>query len=559
MNENKEKIKYILYCRKSTESEDKQVQSIEDQINKGKELSESKGLPIIEVLTETKSAKNPDRRPQFNKMIQMIKSGKANGIITWAINRLSRNPLEYGLIHQMLQDGVIKSIWTSTEEHKPGDNVLIFYMLGGMANHDTQQTSVGTKRGLTSKAKKGWFPSVAPIGYLNNKLKDKGEKDILVDFDRFPIIRKMWDLMLTGKYSVSQILEIANENWGLRTVKRRSVGGKKLSINGLYGIFSNIFYTGTRFIWNGSEYEGRHEPMITLEEFEKVQELLGRKGKPRKVRKHKSTYNNLMSCGECSRGVTGDKKVKVLSTGETAEYILYRCNRKNSDHNYKCSQKKYINEKELERQVELEIERFIIPSRFEDWALETVGEDDKKDYEQRINILASLNKALEDVEEQLHEVVQMRARKLIDDEQFKVETEPLKKEKEKLRAQLREAEKRSDDQQENVENGFNFATYGRIWFIEGDYETKRDILFSLGSNLLLKDGKVQLNAPNWLEPIIEKCPPLKEENEKLELAYSQGKLTETQKKEAFASLKLKWLPGVGSNHRPIGYYLTSIS
>lgn len=559
MNENKQEIKYILYCRKSTESEDKQVQSIEDQTNKGKELAESKGLPIVEILTETKSAKNPDQRPMFNKMIQMIKSGKANGILTWAINRLSRNPLEYGLIHQMLQDGVIKSIWTHTGEHKPGDNVLIFYMLGGMANHDTQQTSEGTKRGLTSKAEKGWFPSVAPIGYLNNKLKDKGEKDIAVDADRFPIIRKMWDLMLTGKYSVSQILEIANENWGLRTVKRRSVGGKKLSINGLYGIFSNIFYTGTKFIWNGSEYEGKHEPMITLEEFDKVQELLGRKGKPRKVRKHKSTYNNLMSCGECSRGVTGDKKVKVLSTGETAEYILYRCNRKSSDHNYKCSQRKYINEKELERQVEQEIGKFILRPEFREWAEEAVGESDKKDFEVRINILSSLNKALEDVEEQLHELIQMRYKKSINDEQFKAEIEPLKKEKEKLRGQLREAEKRSDDQQENVEKGFNFATYGRIWFNEGDYQTKRDILFSLGSNLTLKDGKVHFNVPTWLEPLVEKYPPLEEEYRKLELAYSQGKLTETQKKEAFASLKLKWLPGEGSNLRPIGYYLTSIS
>lgn len=164
----------------------------------------------------------------------------------------------------------------------------------------------------------------------------------------------------------------------------------------------------------------------------------------------------------------------------------------------------------------------------------------------------SLNKTLEDTEKQLHNLIQMRARTLINDEEYKTQSEPLKKEKEKLREQLREAEKRSDDWQENVDKGFNFATYGRIWFIEGDYETKRDILFSLGSNLMLKDGKVQINIPNWLEPIVEKYPPFEEEYKKLELAYSQGKLTETQKKEAFASLKLKWLPGVGSNHRPIG-------
>ena len=548
MKKNNQEIKYFVYARKSSEDEKKQVQSIDRQKDRVNKDVQENSLCVVDILSETKSAMKPFSRPVFEKMLSRIESGEANGILCWDISRLARNSVDGGRLSWMLQEGIIKSIRTPSKEFTLENfNAILFAIETSQANQFVIDLKKNSKDGMLTKAERGWFPSVAPIGYLNNKFKEKGEKDIDIDLDRFPIIRKMWDLMLTGKYSVSQIMEIANENWGLRTLKRRSRGGTKLSINGVYGIFSNIFYTGTKFIWNGNEYQAKHEPMITLEEFDTVQKLLGRKGKPRKIQKHTCTYNNLLRCGECGRGITGDRKIKVLkSTGNATEYMLYRCNRKQTDHNYKCSQKAYINEKELERQIEQEIKKFIILPQFKEWVEETIGETDKKDFEERINILGSLNKTLEDVEEQLHELIQMKCKKQIDDEQFKAESELLKKEKENLRGKLREAEKRADEHQEDIEKGFNFATYGRIWFIEGDYETKRDILFSFGSNLTLKDGEVQLNIPNWLEPLVEKYPPLEAEYKRLELANSQGKLTKAQKREAFASLKLKWLPA-GSN------------
>ena len=554
MNTDKQTIKYILYARKSSEDDKKQIQSIDRQKDRVLKDAQENNLCIVDILSESKSAMKPNNRIEFEKMLSRIESGEVNGILCWDISRLARNSVDAGRLSWMVQQGVIKSIKTPSKEFTPENfNAILFAIETSQANQFVIDLKKNSKDGMLTKAERGWFPSVAPIGYLNNKFREKGEKDIDIDPERFPLVRKMWDLMLTGKYSVSQIMEIAGENWGLRTLQRRTRGGKKLSINGLYGIFSNIFYTGTKFVWNGTEYEGKQEPMVTLKEFDEVQVLLGRKGKPRTIRKHKCTYNNILRCGECGRGATGDRKVKVLkSTGISSEYMLYRCNRKNSDHNFKCSQKKYINEKELERQVELGIERFIMPPQFKEWAEETVGESEKRDYEQKVNVLNSLNKALKDVDSELHNYNQMRARNLIDDEGYKTEVELLKKEKEKLRDKLRDAEKNADDQQENVELGFDFATNCRIWFMEGDYETKRDILFSLGSNLSLKDGIVQLNVPNWLELLVEKLPPFKEEYKKLELANSQGKLTENEKRETFASLKSKWLPGVGSNHRPIG-------
>src|SRR3989338_11112892 len=96
MNQPTTKIKYFLYARKSSESEDRQVQSIDDQINRLKQLAKDLSLDIKKTYTEAKSAKKPDNRPIFNEIIQRIENGEAGGILCWQINRPSRHPIDSG-------------------------------------------------------------------------------------------------------------------------------------------------------------------------------------------------------------------------------------------------------------------------------------------------------------------------------------------------------------------------------------------------------------------------------------------------------------------------------
>ena len=78
-------MKYIIYCRKSTDTEDKQVLSLESQENELKQIAEKNNLEVLEILHESKSAKS-EGRPIFNKMIETIKKGKAHGIICWKLD-----------------------------------------------------------------------------------------------------------------------------------------------------------------------------------------------------------------------------------------------------------------------------------------------------------------------------------------------------------------------------------------------------------------------------------------------------------------------------------------
>ncbi|MEK9165535.1 MAG: recombinase family protein [Patescibacteria group bacterium] len=301
-------IKYFLYARKSSESEDRQVQSIDDQINRLKQLASDLNLEIKKNYTEAKTAKKPNNRPVFDEMIQRIENGEADGILCWQINRLSRNPIDSGKLSWLLQQGTLKSIQTIDREYLPADNVLLFSVESGMANQFVLDLSKNTKRGMESKRNKGWLPHLAPLGYSN----DIVNKTIVKDPERFNLVRKMWELMLTGNYLPPKILKIANNEWGFRTKKLKKKGGNKLSASGIYRIFTNPFYTGI-IESNGKTYQGNHEPIITLEEYDRAQMLLGRKVKSRH-KKHLFSYTGIIKCGECGCLITAEKKTKYIKT-----------------------------------------------------------------------------------------------------------------------------------------------------------------------------------------------------------------------------------------------------
>ena len=179
MKEEKDKIKYFLYARKSSEAEDKQVASVQSQIDELTKLANREGLEVIDILSESHSAKIPSARPVFNEMIKRIDNNEAQGILCWKLDRLARNPVDGGNISWMLQQEVIKHIRTYDRNWLPTDNVLIMSVEFGMANQFILDLSQNTKRGLKNKAQRGWYPTFASLGYMHNPLKRKVKKKSL--------------------------------------------------------------------------------------------------------------------------------------------------------------------------------------------------------------------------------------------------------------------------------------------------------------------------------------------------------------------------------------------
>ena len=529
------KIKYFLYARKSSESEDRQVQSIDDQINRLNQVAKASNLQVVDIITEAKSAKKPNNRPLFEKMIQRIHKGEADGILCWQLNRLTRNPVDGGEIQWLLQQGIIKSIRTPDREYLPEDNVLIYAVESGTANQFIIDLRKGVKRGLQSKLEKGWLPCSAPLGYLNTKTEIRGENYLTKDPERFDIIRKAWDLMLTGNYTPPQILEILNKQWGFRTRRTKRKGDKEMSRSTIYRIFTNQFYAGL-IPYKGKIYEGKHEPMVTMNEFDKVQILLGRKGRPR-PQTHTFAFTGCIHCGECNCLITAAEKTKIIKRdNKLKKFIYYFCTKKKKD--VHCSQKKNVPVENLELQIEKEIEKYTILPEFRDWALEILNEKNDAEIQDRNKIYEMQHEAIEKTQKELDELTRMRYRGLItDDDFFTREKNALENKITELRVQIKETENRAEEWLELTEKTFNFALYAHKTFLTGTLEAKREILNSLSQNSVLKDGKLSIHAHDWFIPIKNGYPELKAEYERLE----PWKMPmNTTRMEALASIRTRW-------------------
>ncbi len=100
---------FILYARKSTEDEDRQVLSIESQIHELREFARHEGLAVIDEFVEAKTAKEPGR-PVFNLMIAQVEEGKAQGLLAWHPDRLARNSVDGGRIIYLVDIGKLSDL-----------------------------------------------------------------------------------------------------------------------------------------------------------------------------------------------------------------------------------------------------------------------------------------------------------------------------------------------------------------------------------------------------------------------------------------------------------------
>jgi site-specific DNA recombinase len=515
MKEVIEKIEYGLYARKSSEQEDRQVLSIGSQVNEMTEIAKRSNLVFGEPYTEAHSAKAPGR-PVFNRLFDDIEAGKIQGIIAWSPDRLSRNPMDAGRIIYLLDIGKLKEVVTSGQvfRNTPNDKFLL-NLLCIQAKYDNDNKGVSVKRGLKAKTEMGIMPAPALTGYMNDKYAEKGNKTILPDLERFDLVRKMFDLMLTGSYNPVQVLRIANEDWGFRTKK-----GKKLAKSTFYRMLTLPFYYGI-FEYpmrSGNWVKGIHKPMITEEEYDRIQILLGRKGRPR-PKAHIFDFTGMMRCGECGAMITAEEKIKRQKNGNVHQYIYYHCTKKI---NRNCTQGS-IEAKELKKQIVKEIEDLKIPPEFHEFALKWFRESNGKDAADRMTILSSQQKEYTRVVQRIDGLIDMRAAQEISAEQFSEKKIPLLKDKARLEGLLANTGRMVEKSLENADEMLTFVEDAKFKFETGGLEARKRILATLGSNLILKNRKLTIDMDNTLVPMKNTARAVATIHKKLEPLKKQMK------------------------------------
>ena len=528
MDQKTKATKYILYARKSSESEDRQMASIDSQIQELIKLAKDNGLHIIEVMQESMSAKEPGRKV-FNEMIEKIKKGEADGILCWKLNRLARNPVDGGTISWALQTEIIKHIFTFGRSYYPTDNVLMMAVELGMANQFIRDLSIDTKRGLRNKAERGWYPCYSALGYMHNPLKTKGEKEIIKDPERFEMVKKMLKMVASGKYTPPEIYNKAINEWKLTSRK-----GEKPAISTWYHMLNNPFYSGQYEYpaQSGQWFKGKHKSMITQAEFEQIQIILGRKGTTR-PRKYSFKYTGAIRCGVCGAAITAEHKAKKCKNGNIHRYIYYHCT-KRVDPN--CHQK-VIEENKLEEEILKLLQEIKINPTFLTWAIRKLRQENKEEIKEKEQRLKKKKKKYKTFDNKLDRLLDMRLNGELSEDEFTTKKGKLSQEKMHLRADLNACKKDSTswiDELEKTKETLNFAQDALEKFRQGDESERKKIFRALGSNLSLLDKKLNIKGNNRLvglmnisseiNSILKRFEPLKipKNKEELELAYSSS-------------------------------------
>jgi site-specific DNA recombinase len=357
------KIRYVLYARKSTESEEQQILSIDSQIKEMIQMAERENLEIVEIKKEAHSAKESGQRPVFLEILSGIKENKFNGIITWAPDRLSRNAGDLGSLVDLMDQKKLIEIKTFGQKftNSPSEKFLLM-ILCSQAKLENDNKSINVKRGLRTRCEMGLWPAQAPIGYLSEKRTDK-KCEVKIDKERSLVIKKMFEKVAYEKYSGKKIHE-----WLKNNTQFKSTSGKQsLSLGNIFLILRNTFYYGEFEFPKGSNnwYKGKHDPIISKELFNLAQ--LNIKEHIIKSNTKEFAFTKLMTCGLCGSGITADEKFKKQKNGNVNKYIYYGCT-KVRDKNCKCG---YLNEIDLinqfiENAESLDIDEKLMSSRIKE-------------------------------------------------------------------------------------------------------------------------------------------------------------------------------------------------
>lgn len=520
-------IKYFTYCRKSTESEDRQILSLPAQKREAKEHADKNELEVIETLAESASAYKIGR-PKFNEMVQRIQDGEANGIIVWSLNRIARNALDGGMIIHLMDTGALKEIRTTSGGIIKNDGSAKFMLQieFAMSKKTSDDNSESVKRGNREKILRGWYYK-KHAGYMFYEDEKYGwEKTLIPDPERFELIQKAIKLVLS-KERVSVALNKLNDDWGFRTPVTRRQGGKPMSLSNFYKILHEEFYCGWLETSQGERLLGKHQPMITEHEYDQLQIILADKGRPR-PKSLDLPYRGMIFCGECGCTVCMEEKyqticsecktkfasrnkhecikcqtpISEMNNPTRLHYIYGSCTKRKVG--IKCKQRS-IKIEDLEQQLKDFLSGIKLAPKTESWVLKQLEKVSQKELGTKDQIRKNLQQNIDGAQASLDSLFTEftspanAKHELIEPEEYKIGKAKLKKDRKDAEKKLTDLGQQADSFMNEVEKKFDFAVTARTEFESGNFQRQTEVIRELGSNLILKDGKitVQQEYP-WL-------------------------------------------------------------
>ena len=475
MKELKLKYQCVLYARKSTEEDDKQVMSIEAQIFELREFAKRERIEIVKEFTEAKSAKKPGRE-EFGKMLVMLEtSRKPLGILAWHPDRLARNSVDGGRIIYLVDTGAIASLRFPQFWFEPTpQGKFMLQVAFGQSKYFSDNLVENVKCGIRQKLRRGEWLTLAPLGYVNNhKTRNIDPHPVYAK-----VIKKAFEEYATGKYTLVGLAEFLAEH-GITQKK-----GTPLAKVSVVKMLTNRAYLG--FIkHHGEWHDGNFEPIFSPTLFEAVQKVLKSKQRPRKQKeKYDFPFTQFARCGECGNMITAQYATNRWGT----TYTYYRCTKKGGY----CGQP-YIQAPALAAQIEALLQSVSLPREEIEVMEKQINEWEQETISSRGTVAQNLKAKLKEAQEKLDRLVSL----YLDDD---IEREIYLRKKDDLLCQKAKIEERLGDFGQQGKNRLEPLRSFVLSLREAkklaetqNHAEWRDFFRKIGSNPSLKDKTLSVN------------------------------------------------------------------
>ncbi|MFA6896943.1 MAG: recombinase family protein [Patescibacteria group bacterium] len=463
-------MEYIIYCRKSSEAEDRQVLSIDSQFNELQNLAKRENLKIKKVFKESMSAKAPGR-PVFNEMMNYIKENenKEIGLLVWKLDRLSRNPVDGGNLIWLLDTKDILEIKTFEKTYKNiADDKFFMSIDFGISKKFVDDLSVNVKRGNRAKLETGGWPNHAPLGYKN----DKTNNTIVIDKKLSVYIVRSFELCATGNYSIKEISDALYQD-GMRTKS-----GKKVFKGTFQRMLNKTFYYGV-MERDGKFYKGTHKPLISKELFDKAKYALEERNRP----KRQSLFFPYRGFINCSCGCAYTASIK-------RGHDYYYCTNGKSI----CeAHKNYMRSENIDELMAAELEKIKFNKENIEISYEACKEKHLNNADYRENAKANIEKELLDVQRKEAKLLDTYLSDLIEQSLYEAKLRELENNKTALESQIKNSNfvnGNGETTLEQIKNIFLTANRAKENFLERDPSQKRNLLETLLWNVEIENEKI---------------------------------------------------------------------
>jgi DNA invertase Pin-like site-specific DNA recombinase len=297
----------LIYCRVSTEEQAEKGYSLDTQEKLCRDYAERNGYQVTGVFRDEGKSGTTLSRPALQDLLAKCTKGTVIGaIFVQETDRLARNTHDHLTIRALLQKAGVKLISVAQPmlDDSP-EGKMIDTILASVNQFQSDLSGRKVRKALQEKYEQGWWPSLAPIGYMNVAVEEghdgrRARKVVRPDPDNWSVLQEGFKLYLTGDYSADEIRDFLHKK-GVR-----SKTGKRIPHSVMVRTLKSPFYAGI-MEWKGQRHIGRHKPMISTQEHKRICQIIDSHNLHAcRRRKHSFLLRGFAFCNLCGQRYTAE-------------------------------------------------------------------------------------------------------------------------------------------------------------------------------------------------------------------------------------------------------------